>query len=450
MDQKVKSNGNDRTAQQLVSYEALFKLLDEIQPLEDIAEISSRVAKQWKYFANVACWHLIVKKGEKFQIIDGFRGKATVTEVTTLSSWDAYHLESQLPYQIRINDLQDGPQPPDHLIGKAITEIEVLPFLRMGQCIGILSVAARHEAFNELDKKFVRIFGSHFTDRIFGIHAQKQIIARAHQAGMADIATGALHNVGNVLNSVKTSAQAIQGVLQSSELPELKKVNDYFQQNIDQVQDLLIESDKVKRLLEFYILLNQKLNGEWETITTQSNRLNEKVELIIQIIAAQQKYAGATYLSDEESLEGVVNDALVLQQESLNNYKIRIVKEFQPIPNIYFQKAKLIHILINIIKNAQEAMLGTPKHERRITILLESNDDQVYLKIKDTGEGLKKEQLLLIFSHGYTTKKNGYGFGLHSCANYMIEMNGSMWAESSGPGQGATLVLAFNLQKQPK
>lgn len=278
--------------------------------------------------------------------------------------------------------------------------------------------------------------------------AQKELVLKAHQAGMADIATGALHNVGNVLNSVKTSAQAIQNVLQGSELPGFGKTNDFFQKNLNQHEIDVIGDIKIKQFLEYYCLLDQSLNKERSSIKEQLERLDEKIELIVQIIAAQQKYAGATYLSNEESLESVINDALVLQEESLRNYGITVQREFQSIPNISFQKAKLIHILINVINNAKDAMSKTPKEKRHFNITLISDADNVYLKFKDSGEGLSKDQLSLIFSHGYTTKKDGFGFGLHSCANYMTEMNGSMWAESDGPGTGATMVLSFPIHEK--
>ena len=53
MDLDAKLQWNEHVTQQLVRYEALFTLLDHIQPLEDINEISRYVASQWKYFANV-------------------------------------------------------------------------------------------------------------------------------------------------------------------------------------------------------------------------------------------------------------------------------------------------------------------------------------------------------------------------------------------------------------
>lgn len=193
-----KSQWNERTTQQLVRYEALFALLDHIQPLEDINEISRYVVTQWKYFANVASWRLVVLKDHGFQVIDSFRSEVHVTEVTALSPWDAYHLALQLPRLVRMTDPPEGPQPPEHLAGKAIVEIEVLPFVRLGRCIGVLSVAARHEPFSELDSKFIRIFGSYFTDRIFDILLRRQVMEALIDKATRDPLTGLL-NRGTIL-----------------------------------------------------------------------------------------------------------------------------------------------------------------------------------------------------------------------------------------------------------
>ena len=214
MDLNTKLQWNERTLQQLLAYEALFKLLGDIQPLEDIDGISRQVAKQWKYFANVTSWRLVIPKDEDFQVIDGYRGEAHVMETKILSSWDEHYLTLQLPRLIRSDDPLDGPPPPEHLSGKAITEVEVLPFLRMGTCVGLLSVAARHKPFSELDNKFIRIFGSHFTDRISDILFRRRAMAALIKKASYDMLTGLL-NRGSIIERLEDLLVISQG----SEMP---------------------------------------------------------------------------------------------------------------------------------------------------------------------------------------------------------------------------------------
>ena len=179
------------TAQKLVRYEALFNLIDDIQMIEDIAAISKQVSKQWKYFANVAAWRLTVMRENGFLIIDGFRGDAAVNEAEKLPDWDAFHNQMRHPRLLNLSDPWDGPVAPEHLVGKTISEICVQEFIRMDKPIALLSVAARHEPFSELDNRFIRIFGSHLADRIFGIlirqAALESLVAKATKDGLTGL-----------------------------------------------------------------------------------------------------------------------------------------------------------------------------------------------------------------------------------------------------------------------
>jgi diguanylate cyclase (GGDEF)-like protein len=169
-----KSQWNDLTVQQLVRYEALFKLLDDIQMLDDIAIISERIATQWKYFAKVTSWRMLVVNGNGFKVIDGYRGQAQIEDVSALSIWDEYHWQQALPRLVRLNTLLDEPFPPQHLTGNSVVEIQVLPFLCTGHCVGLLSAATRNEPFSELDLRFIRLFGRFFADRIINVLLRQQ------------------------------------------------------------------------------------------------------------------------------------------------------------------------------------------------------------------------------------------------------------------------------------
>ena len=69
------------------------------------------------------------------------------------------------------------------------------------------------------------------------------------------------------------------------------------------------------------------------------------------------------------------------------------------------------------------------------------------MEVTDNGEGIPKENLTRIFQHGFTTKKTGHGFGLHSGSNAAREMGGSLNVRSDGTGTGATFILELPLNK---
>ena len=155
--------------QQLARYEALVQLFEEIQLVDDLEKIARRVATQWKYFANVAAWRLAVVDEDAFVLIDSFRGEASLSRVAALPAWDAFHWSLQRPRLISLSGPPDAIPPPDFLAGKGIAEIELLPVIRSERCIAQVAVAARHTPFNELDYKFVRLFGGRLADHIHGI-----------------------------------------------------------------------------------------------------------------------------------------------------------------------------------------------------------------------------------------------------------------------------------------
>jgi diguanylate cyclase (GGDEF)-like protein len=218
-------------AQQLLRYQALFTLLDEIQATDDITKISERVAKRWKYFANVSSWRMVVTQYESFQIIDGYRSEARLADVRTLSPWDRHYWELRRPALVCL-PVDTGVAPPEHMAGKATSEITVMPFFRMGRCIGMLSAAASGEALNDLDNKFIRLFGSYFADRISGLLLQKQAMEILTEKATTDALTGLL-NRGTILDRLgrqlalgKGAGQPLSVIL--LDIDNFKVINDTY------------------------------------------------------------------------------------------------------------------------------------------------------------------------------------------------------------------------------
>lgn len=221
------------TAAQLVRYEALFGLLDDIQTLEDVAEISRLIATRWKYFANVSSWRLVVAMDGGFQVIDALRGEVQLAEVSALSPWDRHHWAAQRPCLVRpTDDPLLGVSPPAHLTGTAVTEIAVLPVRRAEGCLGLLSLAARCEAFAELDQKFIKLFAGYFTDRISGILLRRQAMEVLVSKATRDALTGLLNRgtvierLGDQLALSARTGQPLSVVI--ADLDFFKVINDSY------------------------------------------------------------------------------------------------------------------------------------------------------------------------------------------------------------------------------
>ena len=106
------------------------------------------------------------------------------------------------------------------------------------------------------------------------------------------------------------------------------------------------------------------------------------------------------------------------------------------------EKQKVLQILVNLVKNAADALGENSKEPRGITLLTTLEEgNRVKISVRDNGIGISQENLTRIFAHGFTTKKTGHGFGLHTGALAAKEMGGALIAQSDGHGTGATFIL---------
>jgi two-component system, NtrC family, sensor kinase len=120
-----------------------------------------------------------------------------------------------------------------------------------------------------------------------------------------------------------------------------------------------------------------------------------------------------------------------------------VIKQYAPLPRVRLDKQKVLQIIVNLVKNAKEAFHDDSAQTARHVIVRTSLRDEKTLQIRiaDNGIGIAAEDLTRIFSHGFTTKSTGHGFGLHSCANAANEMGGALTVASDGPQKGASFTL---------
>ena len=262
---------------------------------------------------------------------------------------------------------------------------------------------------------------------------------------MAEVATGVLHNVGNVLNSINVSVTLVADRLRTSKLSELTRALELMNQHAAVLGDYLTQDERGKRIPPFLRLVAAHLVRNHTTILDKLNSLVKNVDHIKTIVAMQQTYAGAAGLVELVSLAELVDDALRLNASSLNKYHIELIRDYADIPEVRVEKQKLLQILMNLMTNAKDALLESPSEDRRLTVRIGVDEGmtppRIRIKVSDNGVGIAKENLKRVFSHGFTTKRHGHGFGLHSSANAAKELGGNIAVHSDGPGRGALFVL---------
>jgi signal transduction histidine kinase/DNA-binding LacI/PurR family transcriptional regulator len=274
-------------------------------------------------------------------------------------------------------------------------------------------------------------------------NSYKKLVEQAHREGMMAMVTGILHNISNVLNSISVSSHLIRDLIYTSPLEDFIKANQLLQEHMNKMTDFINLNPKGKKLMQFYTKLGEPFRELQVRLLDNINRLDDKVKLINDIIITQQGYIGIKSTLEETEIVTLVEDVLKINLASLEKHQIKISRNYQEIPKIKVQKTKLFYVLVNLIKNAQDAMVDVPEAQRQLNLTVEQDPQYKYIKVTDTGTGISPDLIQSVFAYGYTTKKGGHGFGLHSCANYMTEMGAKIWAESSGIGKGATFVLQF-------
>jgi signal transduction histidine kinase len=279
------------------------------------------------------------------------------------------------------------------------------------------------------------------------IEAERELVDAARMAGMAEIATNVLHNVGNVLNSVNVSADVITRKLAVSKTLGLGKAVNMMNEHAEDLGQFMTFDEKGKLLRGYLNQLVDSIATEQSSIVDELSQLTKSIDHIKDIVSTQQAYAGAARLVEPLNVVDLFEDALRMNSGALSRHHVVVTKDYQDTPVIIGDKHRLLLILINLISNAKYAMSKVSDRQRHMTLGVKIVDNTTLrLSVEDQGEGIAAENITRIFNHGFTTRKEGHGFGLHSCALAAVEMNGHLRVHSDGPGHGAVFTLEIPLE----
>jgi len=274
-----------------------------------------------------------------------------------------------------------------------------------------------------------------------------QLVETSRLAGMAEVATAVLHNVGNVLNSVNVSANVLTDTLRRSKLPGLMKAADLMRDHQSHIGEFLENDAKGKQLPVYLEKLADHLSKEQELMISELGSLSKNIDHIKDIVSMQQSYSRVSGVAEWISPVELVEDAVRMNAGALSRHQVEIVRDLEKtLPKVLVEKHKVLQILVNLISNAKYAMDEANPQEKRLTLKVSSNESRFKISIEDNGVGISPENLVRVFAHGFTTKQTGHGFGLHSSALAAKEMGGELSASSDGIGSGATFTLELPLR----
>lgn len=271
-----------------------------------------------------------------------------------------------------------------------------------------------------------------------------QLVIASRQAGMAEVATGVLHNVGNVLTSVNLIVHDVQDRLKTTRLIHLRRVVEVLQREQPRLAEFLTTDSAGRQLPEFLAKLDHHLTTENQQLLTDVEGLVRHFEHIREIIVTQQGAAQLFGVTETLAPAQLFEDALRLNAESLERHGISLERVFEPVASIMADRHRVLQILVNLLKNAKDALQVVKPGERLIRVKVSRVDEKlVALTVQDNGPGIAPANLTRIFQHGFTTKSSGHGFGLHSAVLAARDMGGDLTATSAGPGLGSTFVLTL-------
>ena len=303
-----------------------------------------------------------------------------------------------------------------------------------GKAIGTFGISKDVTAIKESETKLERM--------------HKQLTDASHLAGMAEVATSVLHNVGNVLNSINISGSLIAESLQNSKVANLTRAVALMRAHQPDLGDFLTTNPKGKQLLEYLGDLASHLAEEKAENLREVDVLVQNIVHVKEIVAMQQNYVKAMGVVESLKVKDLVEDAIRLNNGAMARHNVKVVQEFDEVPPIQAEKHKALQILVNLLRNAKHACDDSGREDKEITLRITGDENRVKIMVSDNGIGIPAENLTRIFNHGFTTRKDGHGFGLHNSANAAKEMGGVLLVYSAGVGQGATFTLELPLVKE--
>ncbi|HWM88326.1 MAG TPA: ATP-binding protein, partial [Kofleriaceae bacterium] len=270
---------------------------------------------------------------------------------------------------------------------------------------------------------------------------QRELVRASRQGGMAEVAGVVLHNIGNVLTSVNVSAGIVADLARDSRATRMGELAGLLEQHKDDLSVFLTQDPRGRLIPPYLAAIARDVGEERGAILSEVERLKADLEHIMVIIAGQQSLARAGVVAIEQVEPAILLEEAVELSVLAGGGAVEIVRAIEPVPAVSIDRHMVLQILTNLLRNAQEAVHGVSGARIELRMRCRDPDDRLSIAIADNGAGIAPDHLARIFSHGFTTKLGGNGFGLHSSACSARVMGGNLTASSPGPGHGATFTL---------
>lgn len=279
--------------------------------------------------------------------------------------------------------------------------------------------------------------------------SQASLALASRQAGMAEVASGVLHNVGNAMTNATVSVSQLQRGLEQSRALGLVKAAALIKEHQHDLSSFLTLDARGKQLPEYLARLGESLNGEQRGLVDDVRRLQASLDHINEIIRAQQGLAIAPDVVETTQVSHVIAQAVLLVKPSFERHKVALRTFVEDDLVVRIDRARLQQVLVNLLTNALQACKGVEGDRRVVEVHVASETPSSYfIEVRDRGVGFDPANRQRLFAQGFTTRQGGHGVGLHFCANAARQMGGSISANSDGLDRGAAFRVELPLHAQ--
>jgi len=268
---------------------------------------------------------------------------------------------------------------------------------------------------------------------------QQQLRESSHQAGMAEIVIGVLHNVGNVLNSLGVANDMARRNLRALRVERLEQAAHLIRSNRDGLAAFLRDDEQGRHLPDYLAALSAQMSTSMKAVQAELDTIEHLMDHLRDIVSAQQSLAHVGGLQEPTDLRELAESALTMQ--STNLAEVELVRQFGDLPLVTTDRHKLLQILVNLLRNAGDAVRASATRPGRIVVRITRDGCDAVVVVEDSGVGMSQDVLQKLWRFGFTTKQDGHGFGLHNSANAAHEIGATLTAHSDGPGHGSRFTL---------
>lgn len=274
-----------------------------------------------------------------------------------------------------------------------------------------------------------------------------KLMISSRRAGMADVASEVLHNVGNVLNSINVSATVVRSSLQKSLTPKLAIANQQLSEHASDLGNYLESDEKGKHFPAALDFITETLVADRKMHLEETERLIKNISHMRNVIQRQLSLSCDNGVIETFCLLELIQDCLAINEDKANRFNAVVNLECPATLNLTTDRHQLQQVLINLISNALDAVGGYTQDAGEVRVVANLEFENVVIAVVDNGIGIPEENLVKIFSQGFTTKQKGHGFGLHSCSLIAQALGGNLNVTSKGRGHGTIFKLAIPLRQ---